>query len=383
MKKITFSLLLFVISMNIFAQTIHNEWLKVEIPTTDNLQKIIFLNGEVFVFSQQHYYKSSSLSSNWQESVVPFAWNSTPTVLNGHIYINANDGVYMLQGSTWIKKINQNFVSIASNGDKLYLFTYPGSSNYLAYYSEDGENLTPLPALNDLVSNTNLFGPSLKFSKCIGDTILISGLASLGPVSHSLRSYDGGVSWLKDQDDWLYYVTDFDCNDYAIVETKMHRSGRKFVFQSSFDTYYPSFEMSGGIFCSTKLFNHFNWAAGITRNNGNERGIIMCYNDIGTIFYPPEPINTLASNGDYLLAAGRFGALYLLTGDYFVGSLEKDQKKESINIYPNPTNSLRDLNLEEEYEIYDVNGKKLTNEPASGLYIIRTKNNKFAKIVVN
>jgi len=356
----------------------YNTWQKIEIPTTEKLLKVIFHEGEAYVFSESNVYKSSCLE-HWQVIPLPAGTYPTPTVFKNKLYVNTYKGVYVLEGDIWIKVIDKSAASITSNDNRMYLFTMPNTSPYYCYYTEDGENIIALPALNDLVINSNQNGPKLTFSKCIGDTIVVSGLTSLGATAHCLRSYDAGLSWTKDPNETEYYTSDMDVDKSIVIET-MHCRQPYFVFNSNHPLY-PQFKMYGGVFNTTRIFNNVSWAAGFTLKG---KGIIICKDDIGDIFYPPEPIHSLGCDNDHLLAAGDNGALYLLITEDTYGFNERPGLiKLPLKIYPNPAKSIKDLNIGDNVLIYDMNGRNVTeNDAKPGMYIIQDKNQQTGKVII-
>lgn len=379
MKKMILLPLLILVVINVaMGQWPYNQWQKIEIPTTEKLLKVIFHKGEAYVFSEKNVYKSSCLE-HWQVIPMPTRTYPTPTVFKNKLYVNTYKGVYVLEGDTWIKVIDKNAASITSDENRMYLFTMPITAPYYCYYTEDGENIIDLPALNDFLINNDIYEPKLTFSKCIGDTIVVSGLSSLEGITSCLRSYDAGLSWTKDLNLIDYYTSDMDVDKSIVIETMRCRQPY-FVFNSNHPLY-PQFKMYGGGFNATRIFNNVSWAAGSTLNG---KGIIICRDDIGDIFYPPEPINSLGCDNERLLAAGDSGSLYLLITEDAYGFNERPGLiKPSLKIYPNPASSIKDLNIGDDVLIYDMNGKAVTeNDAKPGMYIIRDNNQQTGKVII-
>mgnify|MGYP001021162602 CR=1 FL=1 len=379
-KVITFVAFIIFVASGLYAQ---NNWTKIDIGSSENLRKVVLLNSYIHIFSEENMYTSQNFT-DWAKTPIPKSRSLSPVLFKGDIYLNADDGVYRLNNGIWKKALPLIATSLAANGKKLFM---PVGEGYL-YESVDGETYQSVSGLEAVISRS--FGPYLGFSRAFGDTIVLSGTSSMGPVEHSYKSYDGGETWTRTNGS--HVITDADVSAYEYRETLINHAGDFFISNAL----YNSFTMRGGYFTSMRHFSNSYWgdfwSAGRVLDNPGTNGLIMQGTNIGNIFYTPEQIYALEKNEHFLIAVGGMGAIYVLKNsftDYFLTKSSVESLSLSASIYPNPAHEYFTLESEigSRITIFDIQGKIVKSLIAesiqqtinigdlrSGVYMVRSGN---------
>ena len=388
MKKFLFFLLALIAASNIcFAQ---NAWIKIDVQTSENLQKVIILNTKTLIFSNSNCYIGTNLD-NWEKIDIPDSYNICPVVFKGYIYINCKDGVYKsLDGNNWEKSSSLSALSLAANEKKIFAFT--NDPNHIAFESSNGIDFSEIAGVKNLYSardgDAEFCSPNFKFAEAFGDTIYASGLTSSGQMERTCRSFDNGITWASEGS--CEFITDMELGNYGLVSTVQNHIGAYFIVHGK----YSELALSGGVFRTLKYFDDNLYCGGI--NYSKTGGVIMLNNSIGNIFYTPEPINRLASNQYYMIAVGEKGSVYVLKNDFTDYLLSAKSTSEiqsasatSKTIFPNPVMDVLNITTTpgETIKIIDLNGKIIKSlvateeqssvnvcDLSSNIYIIKSGN---------
>lgn len=429
MKKIIVLIMLTVLSLGgaldvlaifPYTMTFFQSWKKIEIGTKATLKKIICTPNSIMVFSADSCFTSYNLK-DWEKRLMP-SYFGYPFLFKGHVYVYGKKGVYRSNdlGETWTLFSTVTPLGMAANENDIFA-TFP--------VDEGGEHSTYNSAVlkksSDGINFESLFNFNYEVRSStveVGDSVVVVCNNGQNGIYQNV-SYDYGQNFNLCKDCTSNYTMFLFNVSIAIKDGEFTIAGKNGhigeMFMSS-NNGKQNFYGSGGFYTSAEYYGrsyssdksyYMNevWLAGYVQDtktkkyNGNNpySGIIRKGDDLGHIFYCPEPINVLAANDIFLAAGGDNGALYILIDDDTSPWLETDipENKQTdisegtLDVYQENENQVAFSSSEKDYFVYSSTGGLVewgksdndktilnTDKYETGIYIIKS-GNKVAKFL--
>lgn len=382
MKKIIFLFCFIAIVLpRSFAQS--KNWQKISINTSDDLKKIIVIDGKTIIFSNDKLWKSSDLL-NWEQISIPESYSITPVVFKGRIYINSISSIYTSSdaGQTWQASNSVVGRCACLTANENTLFAFKDGKGATSYKSDDGVNFQ---VMENLVLPSGYMYPDtyFEFAKAGGDTIICSVYHPLSMYAKYF-SYDNGENWTRTNAAHNMLITDVAFRyDNEFIEVGLNQ-GQVLYLSSG----YANLCAEGGKFYAVENYYYNFWLAGLvtSQDGSGHTGMIMSNMDITHIFYCPEVIRALKYNDPHLIAVGDAGAVYVL-GEVYTSLNKYESSDETLEVFPNPSSgeiTIRcALRHNEQIIVYNAFGSKIKNfvpkerettinlSEAPGAYLVR------------